>query len=32
MYGQGTWTSVNLLDEEPEYAFVKIFLEESETK
>ena len=28
MYGQGTWTSVNLLDEEPEYAFVKIFLEE----
>ena len=32
MYGQGTWTSVNLLDEEPDYAFVKIFLEESETK
>ena len=24
MYGQGTWTSVNLLDKEPEYAFVKI--------
>ena len=32
MYGQGTWTSVNLLDKEPDYAFVKIFLEESETK
>ena len=25
MYGQGSWTSVNLLDEEPEYAFVKIY-------
>ena len=26
MYGQGTWTSVNLLDKEPEYAFVKIYI------
>lgn len=24
MYGQGSWTSVNLLDKEPDYAFVKI--------
>ena len=32
MYGQGSWTSIGLLDKEPDYAFVKIFLEESETK
>lgn len=24
MYGQGSWTSVGLLEEEPDYAFVKI--------
>lgn len=24
MYGQGSWTSIGLLDEEPGYAFVKI--------
>lgn len=24
MYGQGSWTSIGLLDEEPDYAFVKI--------
>ena len=24
MYGQGSWTSVNLVDKEPDYAFVKI--------
>lgn len=24
MFGQGSWTSVNLLEEEPDYAFVKI--------
>ena len=24
MYGQGSWTSVGLLDKEPNYAFVKI--------
>ena len=32
MYGQGSWTYIGLLDKEPDYAFVKIFLEESETK
>ncbi len=24
MHGQGSWTSIGLLDEEPDYAFVKI--------
>lgn len=24
MYGQGSWTSIELLDKEPDYAFVKI--------
>ena len=24
MYGQGSWTSIGLLDKEPDYAFVKI--------
>lgn len=24
MYGQGSWTSVNLLDKEPDYAYVKL--------
>lgn len=27
MYGQGSWTSVSLLDEEPDYAYVKIIIE-----
>ena len=25
MYGQGSWTSIDLLDKEPDYAFVKIY-------
>ena len=29
---QDLWISIDLLDKEPNYAFVKIVLEESETK